>query len=116
ADHRQEPLPGTDGDFGLAALVQKACDGRAPPGAILTAPGAPEAALLGGLGASLLFQRRRLRQLGGDSRRLVGPHHAKFLVQLVLHVAEDLGVELEEVARVLAALPDALAAVAEPGA
>src|SRR3989442_3249027 len=72
--------------------------------------------LLGRLGAPFLLQRGRLRQIGRNARGLVRPHDAEFLVQLAFDVGEDPGMELEEVARVLAALADALAAVAEPGA
>src|SRR5438067_2934332 len=73
-------------------------------------------ALLAGLGAALLLERRRLRHLGRNSRGLIRAYHAELLVKLALHVGEDLRMQLEKVARVLAALPDALAAVAEPGA
>src|SRR2546421_1144494 len=73
-------------------------------------------ALLAGLGAALLLDRRRLRHLGRNSRGLIRAHHAELLVKLALHVGEDLRMQLEEVARVLAALPDALSAIAEPGA
>src|SRR2546430_6143056 len=72
--------------------------------------------LLGRLGAPFLLQRGRLRQIGRNARGLVRPHDAELLVQLALDVGEDPGMELEEVARVLAALADALAPVAEPGA
>src|SRR5438309_693208 len=56
-----------------------------------------------------------LVQLDGRGRRR-GLRHAELLVQPRLDVAQHVGMRLEEVARVLATLPDALAAVAEPGA
>src|SRR2546428_1767463 len=72
--------------------------------------------LLGRLGAAFFLQRGRLCQIGRNARGLVRTHDAELLVQLALHVGEDLRMQLEEVARVLAALPDALAPVAEPSA
>src|SRR3989442_13566261 len=70
--------------------------------------------LLGRLGAPFLLQRGRLRQIGRNPRGPVRPHDAEFLVQLAFDVGEDPRMELEEVARALAALAPALAAVAEP--
>src|SRR5436305_2515064 len=68
--------------------------------------------LLHRLDASALFL-----ELDGRGRRgRARTDDAELLVEAGLDVLEDLGTQLEEVPRVFAALPDPLAAVAEPGA
>src|SRR5207237_9779666 len=57
-----------------------------------------------------------LLELDRGGRRGLRAGDAEFLVQARLDVLEDSGVQLEEVPRVFASLPDPLAAVAEPGA
>src|SRR6516164_8403333 len=91
------PLPGT--------AREEAGDGE-------QAPAAGDPALLHSLHARLLLLGLRL---GGRCRR-GSLLHAEALEQLRLDLRQDLRVLAQEALRLLAPLPDALTAVAKPGA